>query len=32
MENIDLIKDRAWIEVNLNNLENNINEIKKIPF
>ena len=29
MENIDLIKDRAWIEVNLNNLENNINEIKK---
>lgn len=31
MENIDLIKDRAWIEVNLNNLENNINEIKN-PF
>ena len=29
MENIDLIKDRAWIEVNLNNLEDNINEIKK---
>lgn len=30
MENIDLIKDRAWIEINLNNLENNINEIKKL--
>ncbi len=28
MENIDLARDRAWIEINLNNLENNINEIK----
>lgn len=30
MENIDLEKDRAWIEIDLNNLENNINEIKKV--
>lgn len=32
MKKIDasLIKDRAWIEINLDNLENNINEIKKI--
>ncbi len=30
MENIDLARDRAWIEINLNNLENNINEIKKL--
>lgn len=26
----ELLKDRAWIEVNLNNLEHNINEIKKV--
>lgn len=26
----DIKQDRAWIEVNLENLENNINEIKKI--
>lgn len=25
----EILKDRAWIEINLNNLENNINEIKK---
>ena len=25
-----LNKDRAWIEVNLDNLEHNINEIKKV--
>lgn len=25
-----LKRDRAWIEINLNNLENNINEIKKV--
>lgn len=25
-----MLKDRAWIEINLNNLENNINEIKKV--
>ena len=25
-----LLKDRAWIEINLNNLENNINELKTI--
>lgn len=30
MESIDLARDRAWIEINLNNLENNINEIKKL--
>lgn len=30
MKNIDLIRDRAWIEINLSNLENNINEIKKM--
>lgn len=28
MEN--LIKDRAWIEINLSNLEHNINEVKKL--
>ena len=26
----DIKQDRAWIEINLENLENNINEIKKI--
>lgn len=26
----NLKKDRAWVEINLSNLENNINEIKKI--
>lgn len=26
----EMLKDRAWIEINLNNLENNINEIKKV--
>lgn len=26
----ELLKDRAWIEVNLNNLEHNIKEIKKV--
>ena len=30
MENIDLETDRAWIEIDLENLENNINEIKKV--
>lgn len=31
MENKESIKkDRAWVEINLSNLENNINEIKKI--
>lgn len=30
METIDLEKDRAWIEIDLENLENNINEIKKV--
>jgi len=30
MENIDLKKDRAWIEIDLDNLENNINELKKV--
>ncbi len=29
-DNENLIKNRAWIEINLNNLEHNINEIKKI--
>lgn len=28
--NKNLIKNRAWIEVDLNNIENNINEIRKI--
>lgn len=28
--NNDLLKDRAWAEVDFNNLEHNINEIKKI--
>ncbi|MCI5967436.1 MAG: serine racemase VanT catalytic subunit [Tenericutes bacterium] len=27
---ISVLKDRAWIEIDLNNLEHNINEIKKI--
>ncbi len=26
----ELLKNRAWVEINLNNLEHNINEIKKI--
>lgn len=31
MENdINLFKDRAWIEIDLDNLEHNINEIKKV--
>ena len=28
--NKNLIKNRAWIEVDLNNIENNINEIRKV--
>ena len=28
--NKNLIKNRAWIEVDLKNIENNINEIRKI--
>lgn len=30
MKNLNLETNRAWIEINLSNLENNINEIKKI--
>ncbi len=30
MKNISLLKDRAWIEIDLRNLEDNIQEIKKI--
>lgn len=29
MKEINLIKDRAWIEIDLDNLVNNISEIKK---
>ena len=30
MKDNNLLKDRAWIEISLDNLVNNINEIKKI--
>jgi serine/alanine racemase len=30
IEDLDLETDRAWIEINLDNLEHNINEIKKV--